>query len=210
MTDIGTLPGDTLSKAVGINGVSEVIGNSWNPGSPVRSFLYSDSNMLNLGIPFGGVDNIATGINNLGEVVGYYDTSGGEQHAYVETNGQIVDLASLLPAGSGWGLLERATAINNFGQIVGFGLLNGQSADFLMTPTGAPVPLPSAVWLFVCVGTARAGQYPLCTAGLSGSGVDAVERWFRRRLVRNRADHARRRRMLRDCPGRRYRQAAVR
>ena len=149
MTDIGTLPGDTLSKAVGINGVSEVIGNSWNPGSPVRSFLYSDSNMLNLGIPFGGVDNIATGINNLGEVVGYYDTSGGEQHAYVETNGQIVDLASLLPAGSGWGLLERATAINNFGQIVGFGLLNGQSADFLMTPTGAPVPLPPAVWLFV-------------------------------------------------------------
>ena len=66
-----------------------------------------------------------------------------------------MDLASLLPAGSGWTLLEQATAINNFGQIVGFGLLsNGQSSAFLMTPTGvpvspAPVPLPPAAWLFV-------------------------------------------------------------
>ena len=49
------------------------------------------------------------------------------------TSGQITDLNSLIPAGSGW-VLNRATGINDAGQIVGSGTINGVLHVFLLTP----------------------------------------------------------------------------
>jgi hypothetical protein len=64
----------------------------------------------------------------------------------------MLDLNSLLPANSGWDLLQ-AYAINDSGQITGVGLYDGQMSAFLLTdpPSGPPgiteVPEPSAVLL---------------------------------------------------------------
>jgi len=43
----------------------------------------------------------------------------------------MIDLNSLLPAGSGW-VLTDAMAINDSGQIVGNGVINGQSHAYLL------------------------------------------------------------------------------
>jgi probable HAF family extracellular repeat protein len=45
----------------------------------------------------------------------------------------MTDLNNLIPAGSGWILVE-ATAINKAGQIAGVGTINGQTRAFLLTP----------------------------------------------------------------------------
>lgn len=43
------------------------------------------------------------------------------------------DLNNLIPASSGWVLVE-ANAINNTGQITGYGLKGGHNHAFLLTP----------------------------------------------------------------------------
>ena len=55
----------------------------------------------------------------------------------------MTDLNAVLPSGSGL-FLEFATAINDAGQIVGWGLLNGETPAFLLTPLVTPTPDPSA------------------------------------------------------------------
>ena len=72
--------------------------------------------------------------------------------------GTMLNLNSLLPANSGWDLLQ-AYAINDSGQITGTGLYNGQLTAFVMTdppagPSGiAAVPEPQEL---VIVGAALA------------------------------------------------------
>jgi len=72
-------------------------------------------------------------------------SSFGHPHAFLYTNGSLLDLNSILTAsGNGW-TLEDATAINTSGQIVGYGInALGQTDAFLLTP----VPLPGAALLF--------------------------------------------------------------
>ena len=47
----------------------------------------------------------------------------------------MIDLNSLLPAGSGW-TLDEATAINDRGQIVGEGYYHGVECGFLCSVAG--------------------------------------------------------------------------
>src|SRR4051812_49702706 len=53
------------------------------------------------------------------------DLPGGADHAFVSTGAGMVDLNTLIPAGSGW-VLNEARDINNSGQIVGGGIIGGQ------------------------------------------------------------------------------------
>jgi len=48
-------------------------------------------------------------------------------------NGSVKDLNQAIAQGLGW-KLKNATNINNQGQIVGFGIINGQSHAFLLSP----------------------------------------------------------------------------
>jgi len=59
----------------------------------------------------------------------------------------MVDLNSQIDPSLGWELL-LAVDINNIGQITGYGLRNGQTRAFLLTPDASPVPEPSslAMW----------------------------------------------------------------
>jgi probable HAF family extracellular repeat protein len=63
----------------------------------------------------------ATGINNLGQIVGYYLDSNNVQHGYLYSNGTYITLDD--PLGSH---ATVATGINDSGQIVGF-YLDGSS-----------------------------------------------------------------------------------
>jgi probable HAF family extracellular repeat protein/parallel beta-helix repeat protein len=121
MTDLGNL-GGAPTYAYGINSTGQVVGTS--NGHP---FLYSAGAMTALGGL--GTEGVAYGINSAGQVVGI--TRG---RPFLYSAGTVTDLSSLLPANSGWRLLE-ARAINDSGQIVGAGTNpQGQTHAFLLTP----------------------------------------------------------------------------
>jgi len=70
----------------------------------------------------------------------------------------MIDLNTLIPAGSGW-TLQVGTAMNDNGQITGYGIINGELHAFLLTPVAynfvgflQPVDNPPTVNL------AKAGQ----------------------------------------------------
>jgi len=75
MTDLGTLPGDSISEALGINDEGQIVGVSYAAGfSSARAFLYQDGVMtdLNTLIPSSSKLSliIAGDINNRGEITG--------------------------------------------------------------------------------------------------------------------------------------------
>ena len=75
--------------------------------------------MTDLGVPSGFTNSVANAINDDGDIVGYcYNAGSSKTHAFLYRNGQMIDLNSMVPSGSGW-LLNQAAAINIQGQIVG-------------------------------------------------------------------------------------------
>jgi probable HAF family extracellular repeat protein len=78
------------------------------------------------------------------KLVGDAYTPSGADHAYLDNNGTMTDLNSLIDPHLGW-TLETATAINDNGQIVGWGTnASGQTEAFLLSN---PVPEPSSLVL---------------------------------------------------------------
>ena len=61
------------------------------------------------------INSFARGINAAGQIVGYADTSGGSQHAFIYSNSTMTDLGTL-----GSGVNSYAQGINASGQIVGY------------------------------------------------------------------------------------------
>ena len=53
----------------------------------------------------------------------------------------IKDLIDLIPAGSGWDILNIAYDINDSGQIVGYGTVGGETHAFMMTPIPEPTTM---------------------------------------------------------------------
>ena len=145
MTSLGTLGGDN-SLPTGINDAGQIVGSSATADDPAGdAFLYSGGVMTDLGT-LGGDNSGAYAINASGEVVGTSATTGDaafDAFLYTTSSGMI-DLNSLLPAGSGWSL-QVATAINDSGLVVGFGINpEGQQDAFLMDTT----PEPASMALF--------------------------------------------------------------
>ncbi len=159
MTDLGTLGGNWVI-AFGINELGQVAGASFAANGELHAFLWQEGVMTDLGtlggktsvaqprLPpscnlqlhpaaFGGTAvgtfSLANGINNSGQIVGRSIAANGEDHAFVWFGGLMTDLNSVIPAASGWTLVEGAS-INGSGQIVGFGTINGQTHAFLLTP----------------------------------------------------------------------------
>src|SRR5207247_3774481 len=100
-----------------------------------RAFLWEEDELTNLGVlPDGGDSSYATDINSAGQVVGLVEGYGDDGRvAFLWQNGTMIDLNTLIPADSGWTLLE-AWAINDAGQIVGYGVGPDGQQVFLLTP----------------------------------------------------------------------------
>ncbi len=101
-----------------------------------------------------GLQSAALALNERGQIVGYFQFQSGTQshcdpstgqctehpvyadHPFLyDDQGVMTDLNALLPSDSGWEL-QYATDINNRGQIVGWGLHDGNTRAFVLTPHG--------------------------------------------------------------------------
>ncbi|MEN6451202.1 MAG: PEP-CTERM sorting domain-containing protein [Thermoguttaceae bacterium] len=145
LKDLGALPGCAFSSASAINSRGQVVGDSGNVNSPTWShgFIYDSGKMTDLGVIAGFTyETTPSGINDLGQVVGYCMRSSDYlHHAFLYCDGTITDLNTMIDGNSGW-TLEYATAINNSGWIVGYGVNSaGQSHAFLLTPVPEPATL---------------------------------------------------------------------
>jgi probable HAF family extracellular repeat protein len=132
MTDLlGSVGGRTI--AWDINNKGQVVG-QYQPEDVTYAFLFSDGVRTDLGF-----DLIAYGINDHGQVVGAQAPLGEGGHAFLYSDGAVIDLNDQIPPDSGW-VLTEARAINNAGQIVGLGYLKGVAGAraFLLTPVCAP------------------------------------------------------------------------
>src|SRR5262249_20336724 len=109
ITDLGTL-GGVFGLAKGINDRTQVVGFSSLANGEEHAFYWSEGVMSDLGT-LGGDFSLANRINNRGQVVGLSRTKDGEMHAVLWQSGVMTDLNSLIPADSGWVLVE-ATDIN--------------------------------------------------------------------------------------------------
>ena len=140
MKDLGTLSGGITSMANAINSLGIIVGQSdgiltlghwhavqWNTYGKIRD----------LGVLKGGTYSVAFGVNDSDVVVGYGNIWNNAAHAMIWTPAHgMRDLNSLIPANSGWTLIN-ANAINNVGQITGYGSHNGHNHAFVLTPVNS-------------------------------------------------------------------------
>ncbi len=174
LQDLGTLPGDSASRAAGINDAGQVVGASWPDGTNnLHAFLWTSSlGMQNLKT-LGGTASMADAINASEQVVGSAQTASGATHAFLWQNGAMLDLNALISDPS-W-VLTEATAINHAGEIVGYGLHNGQTRAFLLNPI-PPVPvivIPGILGTKMSVANRSdcTGYPPACVAWLSNGQI---------------------------------------
>ena len=126
---IAQLPVPTGSSAVSaftINDNGEIAGALYfSTGSPPHAARYSNGIWSDLGAIAGANSNLAKGVNVNGQVVGtayfpqtqYHPPKPGKHVAFIYSNGGLVDLNTLIPAGTGFTLTD-AVGINDSGQIV--------------------------------------------------------------------------------------------
>jgi len=134
MTKMGTL-GGAWSQGYAINNKGQVTGVGYTKAGLAHAFIASCATcaLKDLGTFAGGSSTVwGFGINDSGVIVGR-STFSNTYHAFVYSAGKIKDLNVMIPAKSGWVLIE-ADGINATGQIVGMGTHNGQEHGFLLTP----------------------------------------------------------------------------
>jgi probable HAF family extracellular repeat protein len=90
-----------------------------------HGFVYSNGSYTPISDPLGTNGTAVTGINNQGQIVGYYLDSSNVQHGYIYSGGTYITVDA--PLGDHGTVV---TGINDAGQIVGYYLDN----------SGAPTP----------------------------------------------------------------------
>jgi probable HAF family extracellular repeat protein len=177
MIDLGGLPGYTYTSATAINSSGQVVGTGENTNGSSGAFLYSNGHMTNLGTLPGDTSAYASAINSQGVIVGSSWHIGPanlnnalNNNAFIDQNGVMTNLNSLIPASSGIHL-QDARAINSAGQILVYGVdsfLNGQA--YLLTPSnmmapvapvlfGSEVPEPSTLAFVILLGAVAGAKW---------------------------------------------------
>jgi probable HAF family extracellular repeat protein len=118
LTDLGTL-GGANSEAIWLNEAGDVAGSADLAGSAIHhAVLWRHGAIYDLGTVAGDPCSRGRGINSRGQVVGGSSDCVNFLHAFVwEEGGPMVDLNTLIPAGSGL-QLTNAININDRGEIL--------------------------------------------------------------------------------------------
>ena len=131
------LPGYSSSTAVAINAAGQAVGWSGDvTGTSSSAAAWSDGEVIGLGSLEGDSNSRALALNDDGQVVGWSGNAENDPRATFWQEGFMLDLNSLLPADSGWHLME-ARGINNQGMIAGTARINGALRAFLLIPPSA-------------------------------------------------------------------------
>jgi len=162
------LPGKAMSAAFAINDQDEAVGGSGICGSAgVQGFALSTNAVIwrsgvptDLGNLGGQFNNIATAINNLGQVVGFSDVADDTTtHAFIWQDGVMSDLGTL-PGdffSLAWGIGDR-------GQVLGQSCdVNGNCRGFLwqdgvMTDVNTLIPAGSSLFIIDANDVSAAGE----------------------------------------------------
>jgi probable HAF family extracellular repeat protein len=140
VADLGTLGGpDSFGNA--INDAGHVVGGSDTANGEFHACIAKAETMVDLGVLSGTVSE-AFGINNSGQIVGQTDANNGStNHAFVHSNGVMLDLNDLVTPIPGL-VLTSAKAINDAGQIVCEAILNNAMnfTGYLLTPETVRTP----------------------------------------------------------------------
>lgn len=123
--------GYAQSSALAVNAAGQVAGWSGN-GAQTVAVLWSGASAQALGVLSGDESSQALAVDELGQVVGWSGNAE-QRRAFLWQGGVMIDLNTLLPAGSGWTLTEAA-ALNEQGVIVGSGVKDGQTRAFALRP----------------------------------------------------------------------------
>ncbi|HLI86325.1 MAG TPA: hypothetical protein VKV17_20615 [Bryobacteraceae bacterium] len=133
------LPVTTCVPAA-ISNAGYVTGDLYN-GSYPHAFLYKlgDAAATDLGTLAPGIASAqshAYAVNDAGTVVGTSVAPDGFNHAFVYTNGSMIDLNTAIPQGAAWAYLQTATGINQNGQITGAGWIHIRGGSGPCIPGG--------------------------------------------------------------------------
>jgi probable HAF family extracellular repeat protein len=148
----------TTVFANGINDAGTIVGYATDSSNVNHGFILNGSKITPLDDPnaqsnpfsFQNGTN-ANGINNSGEIVGFYSDANGNSHGFVYQNGVFTTVDDPLAANG-----TEFFGVNDSGQIVGFYLdANFAEHAFLATPTA--VPEPASLSLAVVGGLVAAG-----------------------------------------------------
>jgi hypothetical protein len=117
ITDLGALPGNTTTKAYGLNNLGQAVGTS-DSGAAIAT-LFSCGKVTNMNTLNASV-SVATSISNSSQAAGYnifYSNPSPTFRAFVYSNGSMTDIQSdsLFPSGT------QPTGINSSGMVVGVG-----------------------------------------------------------------------------------------
>jgi probable HAF family extracellular repeat protein len=172
ITQLSVPQGSSQTTPMALND-SQQVALAWtNANHRPRAGLYDlrTGTMIDLGT-VGGSEATPTGINNLGEVVGYSNNAAGWWNAFVWRNGTITNLGTL-PSG----LESGAYAINDSGNIVGWSLSlpDAQSPRYAARFTGGGV---------ISLGGPESNAYDVNSFGVAAGFAPSSSTGMRRAVI---------------------------
>lgn len=120
--------------AIAVNDLGHAVGKVENAEGVTHAALWDRRGRLALLDLESSIRSEANAINNQAEVVGTAEVTQKKPVAFLWHNRHFYDLNTLIPANSGWRLVN-AQAINDRGEIIGWGEKDGKIRAFLLTPT---------------------------------------------------------------------------
>lgn len=121
VTNLGTLDGYHDSYSMSVNDQGEVVGYAFNYYDDYQAFVIKNSEMVPLGFLQDTSKSRAYDINNHGEIVG--KSWGAITSAFLYSNGEMIDLATLVKHNPQRINITEATSINDDGDITVNGIV---------------------------------------------------------------------------------------
>ena len=170
--ELKPLAGDTVAFAFGINDSGQVVGGSGicsntslppaAPGAPHAILWQSNGTPTDLGSLYGQPLNVATSINNLGQVAGVSLATDGSKHSFFWTKAAgMIDLGTMPNAIAT--VAPCCHVLNNKGQITGFWIDDQFNMSAFLWQNGVMTDLNTLI-------SPTSGWYLMNTASINDAG----------------------------------------